>query len=106
MYIIHAESEVSTEPDAEVEGESLYDRLYALKDIVPPSARRNVSSSVSAVSSLTKSTISFIGKALWVISTSAFLIGIPWVLAYAEEEQFVQLEREQGMIKGANEVSY
>ncbi|KAJ5247597.1 mitochondrial import translocase subunit Tom22 [Penicillium chermesinum] len=44
------------------------------------------------------------GKALWVISTSAFLIGVPWALAYAEEEQYIQMEREQGMIKGANEM--
>ena len=47
----------------------------------------------------------FSGKALWILSTSAFLLGVPWALAYAEEEQYIQLEREQGMIKGANEVS-
>lgn len=41
---------------------------------------------------------------MWVISTSAFLLGVPWALAYAEEEQYVQMEREQGMIRGANEV--
>jgi hypothetical protein len=29
---------------------------------------------------------------------------VPWALAYAEEEQYVQMEREQGMIRGANEV--
>lgn len=40
------------------------------------------------------------------ISTSAFLLGVPWALAYAEEEQYVQLEREQGMIRGANEVCF
>jgi hypothetical protein len=50
--------------------------------------------------------LSFSGKALWIISTSAFLIGVPWALAYAEEEQYIQMEREQGMIKGANEVSF
>jgi hypothetical protein len=46
----------------------------------------------------------FTGKALWVLSTSAFLLGVPWALAYAEEEQYIQMEREQGMIRGANEV--
>ena len=98
------DSEVSSESDLEVEGETVYDRLYALKDIVPPSARRNVTSSVSALTSFAKSTVSFSGKALWVISTSAFLLGVPWALAYSEEEQYIQLEREQGMVKGANEV--
>ncbi|KAJ5332388.1 Mitochondrial outer membrane translocase complex subunit Tom22 [Penicillium brevicompactum] len=69
-----------------------------------PSARRTVSDSISSVTSLTKATFSFSGKALWVISTSAFLLGVPFALAYAEEEQYIQMEREQGMIKGANEM--
>ena len=72
--------------------------------MIPPSARRTVSSTVSSVTSFTKASVSFSGKALWIISTSAFLIGVPWALAYAEEEQYIQMEREQGMIKGANEV--
>ncbi|KAJ5491090.1 Mitochondrial import receptor subunit tom22 [Penicillium diatomitis] len=100
------DSEISNdeEEDFEVEDESLYDRIVALKDIIPPGARRTVSNSVSSITSLTKSSLSFSGKALWVISTSAFLIGVPWALAYAEEEQYIQMEREQGMIKGANEM--
>lgn len=72
--------------------------------MIPPSARRTATNTVSSITSLTKASFSFSGKALWVISTSAFLIGVPWALAYAEEEQYIQMEREQGMIKGANEV--
>lgn len=72
--------------------------------MVPPSARRTVSSTVSSITDLTKASFSFSGKALWIISTSAFLLGVPFALAYAEEEQYIQMEREQGMIKGANEV--
>jgi import receptor subunit TOM22 len=77
-----------------------------LKDIVPPSARLQVTNTVSTVTSFAKSSIAFSGKALWILSTSAFLLGVPWALAYAEEEQYIQMEREQGMIKGANEVSH
>ncbi|KAJ5578202.1 Mitochondrial outer membrane translocase complex subunit Tom22 [Penicillium hispanicum] len=98
------ESEISNESDDEVEEESIYDRLSALKDIIPPSARRTVTSSVSTLTNFSKASLSFSGKALWIISTSAFLIGVPWALAYAEEEQYIQMEREQGMIKGANEM--
>lgn len=87
-------------------GESLYERITALKDMIPPSARRTVSSSVSSLTSFTKAGFSFSGKALWILSTSAFLIGVPWALAFAEEEQYIQMEREQGMIKGANEVCH
>lgn len=106
MFFFETDSEISNEDeeDLDLEEESLYERISALKDIIPPSARRTVSNSVSTITSLTKSSLSFSGKALWVISTSAFLIGVPWALAYAEEEQYIQMEREQGMIKGANEV--
>ncbi|KAE8134521.1 mitochondrial outer membrane translocase complex, subunit Tom22 [Aspergillus pseudotamarii] len=98
------ESEISEDSDVELDGETFYERLSALKDIIPPSARRQVTSTVSSITSFTKSSLMFSGRALWVISTSAFLVGIPFALAYAEEEQYVQMEREQGMIKGANEM--
>ncbi|KAJ5620671.1 hypothetical protein N7510_004655 [Penicillium lagena] len=98
------ESEISNDSDVELEGESIFDRVSALKDMIPPSTRRTVSSSVSSLTSFTKAGLSFSGKALWIISTSAFLIGVPWALAYAEEEQYIQMEREQGMIRGANEM--
>ncbi|KAJ5135301.1 uncharacterized protein N7515_004579 [Penicillium bovifimosum] len=97
------ESEISDDEDVEIE-ETLYERITALKDMIPPSARRNLSNTVSSLTNLTKATLSFSGKSLWVISTSAFLLGVPFALAYAEEEQYIQMEREQGMIKGANEM--
>ncbi|KAJ6091386.1 hypothetical protein N7467_003355 [Penicillium canescens] len=98
------DSEISNDEDVELDAESLYERVAALKDMIPPSARRTITNSVSSITSLTKSSLSFSGKALWVISTSAFLLGVPFALAYAEEEQYIQMEREQGMIKGANEM--
>lgn len=104
--LLSTDSEISDASDDELEEETLADRLAALKDIVPPSARRTVSSTVSSITSFGKSSLAFSGKALWIISTSAFLIGVPWALAYAEEEQYIQMEREQGMIKGANEVCH
>lgn len=100
------ESEISNEDEEVLDEESMYERISALKDMLPPSARRTITSSVSTLTSFTKASLSFSGRALWVISTSAFLIGVPWALAYAEEEQYIQLEREQGMIKGANEVCF
>jgi hypothetical protein len=100
------DSEISEDEDLEIESETLYERVAALKDMIPPSARRNVSNTVSSITNLTKATLSFSGKTLWIISTSAFLLGVPFALAYAEEEQYIQMEREQGMIKGANEVCF
>ncbi|OKL55890.1 hypothetical protein UA08_08940 [Talaromyces atroroseus] len=98
------ESEISVDSAYDGESETLYQRIVALKDMIPPQSRRRIVGTVSSLTSFTKSTFSFSGKALWVISTSAFLLGVPWALAFAEEEQYVQMEREQGMMRGANEM--
>ncbi|KAJ5902031.1 Mitochondrial outer membrane translocase complex subunit Tom22 [Penicillium taxi] len=98
------DSEISEDEEIELEEETFFERVSALKDMIPPSARRTVNNTISSVTSFGKASLSFSGKALWIISTSAFLLGVPFALAYAEEEQYIQMEREQGMIKGANEM--
>lgn len=99
------ESEISTDSfDNNLDNETLYERICALQDIIPAQSRHKISNAFSSLSSFAKSTVSFGGSALWIVSTSAFLLGVPWALALAEEQQYVQMEREQGMIKGANEV--
>lgn len=45
------------------------------------------------------------GTTLWVVSTSALLLGVPWALAYAEEQQMQEMEREMKMQQNANDVS-
>lgn len=46
------------------------------------------------------------GKTLWVVSTSALLLGVPWALAYSEEQMIVEQERAEMMNQRAqNEVS-
>jgi import receptor subunit TOM22 len=42
---------------------------------------------------------------LWVVSTSALLMGVPWALAYSEEQMVMEQEREMQMQQRANEVS-
>lgn len=86
--------------------ESFADRIYALKDIVPPQQRRFLSSSLSTASSWLQTGFSFSGKTLWVVSTSALLLGVPWALAFAEEQQMQEMEREMKMQQSANEVGH
>ena len=95
-----AESDISVAPD-----ESLYERLIALQDIVPASYRRSFSNGIASTTSWVKSGLMVSGKTLWVVSTSALLLGVPWALAYAEEQQMVEMEREMKMQQSANEVS-
>lgn len=99
------ESEASSDDeDSAVADESLADRIAALKDIVPPTQRKFLSNTVSTASSWLSSGLSFSGKTLWVVSTSVLLLGVPWAMAFAEEQQLAEMEREMKMQQSANEV--
>ncbi|KAI8943040.1 hypothetical protein NX059_001076 [Plenodomus lindquistii] len=78
----------SLQPD-----ETLYERILALQDMIPASTRRSVSSKVNTLTSWAKSGLFMGGKTLWVVSTSALLLGVPWALAYSEEQMIVEQER-------------
>jgi import receptor subunit TOM22 len=92
--------------DDDLASETLYDRIVALQDILPPSQRRFVASTVSSTTAWVKSGFSLAGKGLWVFSTSALLIGIPWAMAYQEEVQMIEMEKEMRMQQAASEVSF
>jgi import receptor subunit TOM22 len=99
-----AESDLESESSF-IADETLYERITALKDIVPASTRRSLSSKYEAITSWTKSGLLFGGKTLWVVSTSALLLGVPWALAYSEEQMIVEQERAEMMNQRAqNEV--
>ncbi|ORY01825.1 mitochondrial outer membrane translocase complex, subunit Tom22 [Clohesyomyces aquaticus] len=93
-----ASSIASLTPD-----ETLYERILALQDIIPAPYRRSMSSKVSSATSWVKSGFIMGGKTLWVVSTSALLLGVPWALAYSEEQQMVEMEKEMQMQQRANE---
>lgn len=96
-----ASSIASLTPD-----ETLYERIAALQDIIPASTRRSLASKYSTATSWVKSGIALGGKTLWVVSTSALLLGVPWALAYSEEQMMLEAERTEMMNQRAqNEVS-
>jgi len=74
--------------------ESLYDRVVALQDIIPPRQRALLTNTYSTASDLVTQGLSFGGKALWVISTSTLLVMLPWAMAYGDE-QMLQAEEEK-----------
>lgn len=98
-------SDASSIASSTLADETLIDRITALKDIVPPAQRRYLSKTINSSYGWVRSGFSFGGKALWVISTSALLLGVPWALAYAEEQQMVEMEREMKMQQSANDAS-
>lgn len=97
------EDDVSEVSEADY-NESLADRLGALKDMVPPTYRKHAVNAASTGYDWAVRGATFSGKALWVISTSALLLGVPWALAFSEEQQVQEMEREMRMQQGANEV--
>ncbi|KAI1808624.1 Tom22-domain-containing protein [Daldinia bambusicola] len=98
------DSEISTESDYDPSSETLADRLYALRDIIPPHTRTSIANKVNATTSAVSSFFSFGGKSLWVISTSALILGVPWALAWAEEQQVMEMEKEMKMREMGGEI--
>jgi hypothetical protein len=41
---------------------------------------------------------------MFVVSTSVLLLGVPWALAFAEEQQMVEMEKEMKMRESGQEV--
>jgi import receptor subunit TOM22 len=71
---------------------------------VPPTYRKRIASAADTGYAWLSSGLSLSGKTLWVVSTSALLLGVPWALAFSEEQQVQEMEREMRMQQSANEV--
>ncbi|ODV72034.1 Tom22p [Cyberlindnera jadinii NRRL Y-1542] len=86
------------------EDETIYERIVALKDIVPPQQRDQVSGLVSGVYSTVYSAVSKAGNITWVLTTSALLLGVPLSLSILAEQQLMELEKEFKLQQGANDI--
>jgi import receptor subunit TOM22 len=104
---IFEDSEISTDDEDEIpDEETLADRISALRDIIPPTTRSYIASKVETTTSWIWSGTMFAGKTLWVVSTSALLLGVPYALAFAEEQQWVEMEKEMKMRESGAEVCF
>lgn len=92
------DSEISDDGSETAIDETLFDRLNALRDIIPPKTRARISSLSSSLFSATSTTVNYSGKGLWVLATSILLLGIPYALALGEEQQYAEEERSRGMM--------
>ena len=101
-----ADSAASDPGAGRVARETLAERLYALRDMLPPRARRALSKGASAAVGAARTTASVGGRALWVLSTSALLLGLPLALAMAEEQEIEAQEQQAKMAQTANEVRF
>ena len=88
------------------EHETFSERLAALVDIVPPTTRQSLGNKISNAAGVIKWAGKIGGNIIWVVTTSALLVGLPLALALEDEAKIVQQEKEmlaqqqgaQGMI--------
>lgn len=99
-----SDSEISNESDFDPTDETLAERLYALRDIIPPTTRGWIASRVEKVSSSAWSALSFTGKGAWVLTTSALFLGVPFALSFSEDQQLAAMEQEFNMRQAGGEM--
>ncbi|KAF9267518.1 mitochondrial import translocase, subunit Tom22 [Marasmius fiardii PR-910] len=85
--ISSVESELSAD-------ESFFDRVSALVDIVPPTTRHKISNRVASTASFFKKTGKVVGNIVWIVTTSALLVGLPMALILEDEAKIVAQEQE------------
>lgn len=98
------EADLDLDDDFDIASETIADRIIALKDAIPPSYRYRILSLSSTVSSAVHIGASFTGNALWAITTSSLLLGVPLALSIIGEQQLIEMEREMKMGQATNEV--
>lgn len=99
-----SDSESDFEDDLDLENETIYDRIVALKDIIPPTQRNQLSSAVDTVKSVANTTLTRGGAFLWGATSSLLLLGVPLSLAILAETQLQEMEKEMSLQKSAQEV--
>ncbi|KAA1469749.1 mitochondrial import translocase, subunit Tom22 [Dentipellis sp. KUC8613] len=80
--------------DSDAGDESFYDRVAALVDIVPPTTRHKIATRLSSTGSVIKRGGKLVGNLVWVVTTSALLIGLPLALVLEDEAKIVAQEKE------------
>ena len=76
------------------DSETYAERIYALKDMIPPTTRDALASALSTTTSYVRKTANLAGNAAWILTTSALLVGLPLMLSIEGEAGLVQQETE------------
>ncbi|KAM0745935.1 mitochondrial import translocase, subunit Tom22 [Meredithblackwellia eburnea MCA 4105] len=82
------------EDDFDPSKETLADRLYALRDIVPPSTRKSLRESWHTSKAWATWSANTVGRVAWIVTTSALLVGLPAMLSIEGEAGIVAQEKE------------
>ncbi|KAI5481923.1 hypothetical protein MNV49_000200 [Pseudohyphozyma bogoriensis] len=74
--------------------ETLADRFYALKDIVPPSTRATIAGTAASTVDWARWSARKVGGAAWIVTTTALLVGLPLMLSIEGEAMLVEQEKQ------------
>ncbi|KAJ3747375.1 mitochondrial outer membrane translocase complex, subunit Tom22 [Lentinula detonsa] len=89
-------SESLSSVDSEIANdETIFDRLAALVDIVPPTTRHKITSRIASTGSFFKTTGKVVGNIVWIVTTSALLVGLPLAVSLEDEAKLVAQEKEE-----------
>ncbi|CUM66060.1 uncharacterized protein PRCAT00003714001 [Priceomyces carsonii] len=99
-----SESESDFDDDFDIENETFYDRIVALKDIIPPKHRNQIASSGQTLGDYLSAGFSKGGSILWGITSSVLLLSVPLSLAILAETQLQEMEKEMSLQNSAQEV--
>lgn len=103
----HSSSESLSSLDSDSLNESFFDRVVALKDMVPPTTRHNISTTLVQTASFVKRSSKIIGNIVWVVTTSALLVALPLSLVIEDENKVMTQEREMlEQQQGAQQVRF
>lgn len=99
-----SESESEVDDDFDIENETLYERVLALKDIIPPKQRTQIVSVADTLKSQVTLGLNKGGNLLWTLTSSALLLGVPLSLAILAETQLQEMEKEMSLQQSAQDV--
>ncbi|KAG0639713.1 mitochondrial outer membrane translocase complex, subunit Tom22 [Tuber brumale] len=83
--------------------ESLYDRIAALKEMIPVHQRARIANVFGKAHMVLSGGLKFGGSVLWVVGTSALILGVPFAVAIGEEQQ-LDMERDATAMRSAAEL--
>lgn len=83
------------------ENETLWERIIALKEIIPPKQRQSIVDSYHSTFSLIKTVFSKGSGLTWALTTSALLLGVPLSLSILSEQQLIEMEKTFDLQKGS-----
>ncbi|KAL2753008.1 hypothetical protein ACRALDRAFT_1072770 [Sodiomyces alcalophilus JCM 7366] len=98
------DSEISEDSDYDPNEETFAERLYALKDMIPPTTRSWIGARINTGTRAVQNTWYYSSRTVWVVCTAALMIGVPLATCWAEDQQIEGMEREYRMREMGSEL--